>query len=78
MSKSRQKNPVLTWTNSKSQKKGKRQCNKRFRKLSRILVCSDKILPRKGREVMDVWNFEGDGKYRVIRSSSQYEKSLKK
>lgn len=78
MSKSRKKNPILTWTNCKSQKKGKRQCNKRFRKLSRILICSDEMLPRIGCEVMDVWNFEGDGKHRVPKDTLQFDKAIRK
>ena len=78
MSRSRKKNPVVTYVNCKSQKKGKRQCNKRFRRITRQMIHRDSDLPLYMKEVMDVWDMEGDGKHRIQQDDNYYMKSLRK
>lgn len=78
MSRSRKKNPVVTYVNCKSQKKGKRQCNKRFRRITRQMIHRDPDLPKYKKEVMDVWYMEGDGKYRLKADIQLYIKVIRK
>lgn len=78
MSRSRKKNPIFTYASCKSQKKSKRQCNKRFRRIVRHRLPEDTELPIHTKEVMDVWTMEGDGKYRLSFDNPQYIKAIRK
>ncbi len=78
MSRSRKKNPIVTYTSCKSQKKSKRQCNKRFRRIVRHRIHEDTELPIYLKEVMDVWSMEGDGKHRLSFDNPQYFKAIRK
>lgn len=78
MSRSRKKNPVVTHVKCKSQKTGKQQCNKRFRSIKLTLKNLDRILPFRTREVMDVWSFEGDGKFRMTELNPNFKKIYRK
>lgn len=62
MSRSKKRNPVSTIACCKSQKKDKRICNRIFRCRVKHCLRTDKELPYRLREIMDVWNFVGDGK----------------
>ena len=62
MSRSRKKTPVSTVACCKSQKRDKRICNRAFRRKSKISLKQGRELPYRTREIMDVWNFAGDGK----------------
>lgn len=62
MSRSRKKTPITTIACCKSQKRDKQQCNRLFRRGSRCCIRAGKEPPCKPREVMDAWNFAGDGK----------------
>ena len=78
MSRSRKKNAYSTWTCCKSRKKSKGLCNKLFRRISKIRLMTSKPLPMSVREVMDEWDMEGDGKYRVTPTADYYLKVLRK
>lgn len=78
MSRSRKKNPVITYVKCNSQKKSKRQCNKRFRRITRQMIHSDSNLPKYKKEVMDVWDMEGDGKHRLKADAQLYIKVVRK
>lgn len=77
MSRSRKKNPVV-WCAGRSNKSGKRQCNKRFRKIVNQRLYSDYYLPNHIREVMDEWVMAADGKIRLTSDSKYYQKCLRK
>ncbi len=78
MSRSRKKNLIVTYASCKSQKKSKRQCNKRFRRIVRHRIQKDTELPINTKEVMDVWTMEGDGKHRLSVDNPQYIKAIRK
>lgn len=77
MSRSRKKHPVV-WYAGRSNKVGKRQANKRFRRLVNQRINSDYPLPTYVKEVMDEWSMPGDGKVRLKPDEYYYNKSLKK
>lgn len=77
MSRSRKKNPI-TWWCGRSNKHGKRQCNKRFRRIVRQRLFSDYYLPHHVREVMDEWTMPADGKHRLTPELHYYKKSFRK
>lgn len=77
MSRSRKKNPV-TWFAGRSNKAGKRQANKRFRRIIRQRIGSDYYLPTKVREIMDEWSMPGDGKCRWSEDIRDIRKLIKK
>ena len=62
MSRSRKKTPAGTIACCKSQKKDKQMCNRLFRSKSKQYIRVGKEPPCRLREVMNVWNFAGDGK----------------
>lgn len=62
MSRSRKKTPVSTFACFKSQKKDKQVCNRLFRSKSKQCIRKGKEPPYRLREVMNVWDFAGDGK----------------
>ena len=62
MSRSRKKTPASTIACCKSQKKDKQMCNRLFRSESKQYIRVGKEPPCGLREVMNVWNFAGDGK----------------
>lgn len=77
MSRSKKKNPVV-WYACHSNKQGKRQCNKRFRRIVHQRLYTDYHLPTHVREVMDEWTMPADGKHRLIPGMHYYEKSFRK
>ena len=64
MSRSRKRTPGGTRCCCKSQKKGKRWCNRKFRRKEHLLMDSHlyEKLPLKNFEVMESWDLGGDGK----------------
>lgn len=62
MSRSRKKTPASTIACCKSQKKDKRICNRLFRSKTKHCLQVGKEPPHYLREVMNVWDFAGDGK----------------
>lgn len=62
MSRSRKKTPASTIACCKSQKKDKQMCNRLFRSKSKQYIRVGKEPPCRLREVVNVWNFAGDGK----------------
>lgn len=77
MSRSRKKTPVSTNACCKSQKNDKRICNRKFRRLSKVLLLKEKELPIWQREVLNRWTFAGEGKH-YVRNHSLIEKVLRK
>ena len=63
MSRSWKRTPVTCWIGN-SQKRGKRMCNRLFRRIERQAVCAKQfdLLPHQPKEVMDQWDLGGDGK----------------
>lgn len=81
MSRSRKKVPVVGYTNADSDKLGKVEANRRYRKIVKSkldvrFIDKDTFLdfPSK-REVTNVWDFPKDGKQWVVRNK---EKALRK
>lgn len=64
MSKSRKRAPVFCNVCCRSQKQGKRACNRMFRRHAHQLILKEDYerLPYSTIEVMDPWNLGGDGK----------------
>ena len=64
MSRSRKRTPICCWVCCKSQKRGKRMCNRKFRHQERqkMSVGDFHTLPLRTHEVMSPWNLGGDGK----------------
>ncbi len=77
MSKSRKKNPVV-WCTGRSNKAGKRQANKRFRRIVHQRINSDYPIPMYVKEITDFWCMPADGKMRLEPNDEYYEKSLRK
>ena len=65
MSRSRKRLPYTVGAGCRSQKRGKRVCNKKFRHRVRQAIKSGRWerLPYHQIEVMDPWDLGGDGKY---------------
>lgn len=63
MSRSRRKHPCISigGGSDKSDKEGKRFCNKIFRKLSKRGLIDEKYMPFRTREAMDNYGFSSDG-----------------
>ena len=64
MSRSKKKTPASTCCCCKSQKRGKRFCNRKFRRRERMMMGKGQYdrLPNKPIEVTDPWDLGGDGK----------------
>lgn len=64
MSKSRKRTPICCWVCCKSQKRGKKVCNRKFRRREHqsISVGDYDKLPLTTIEVMSPWDLGGDGK----------------
>lgn len=77
MSRSRKKHPVV-WCCGRSNKAGKRQANKRFRRIVHQRINSGYYVPMYVKEVTDFWCMPADGKFRLTPEDYYYEKSLKK
>ncbi len=77
MARSLKRSPVVSYIGT-SQKRGKRMCNRMFRRASKDALLRDKLLPIRLREVLDEWNLGGDGKHRLNRDDKYYKKSLRK
>lgn len=63
MSRSKRKKPIFAYTTSTSEKQDKRIWNKRFRRVSKLLIQNDKDLPLKLAAVANVWDGSKDGKH---------------
>lgn len=71
MSRSKKKTPKIGTTNADTEKESKRKANRKFRRTSKIgLKKSKDVLPKKIREVSDVWAFDKDGK-RYLKSPTK-------
>lgn len=77
MSGSRKKHPVI-WCVGRSNKAGKRQANKRFRRLVNQRINSCYLLPIHVKEITDLWWMPADGKFRLTPEDKYYEKSMRK
>lgn len=75
MSRSKKKSPVV-WRVGHSNKVGKRQANKRFRRLVHQRINSDYHIPVYINEVTDFWCMPVDGKWRLTPDDEYYVKSL--
>jgi len=66
MSRSRKKTPISGVTTSNSEKDDKRQANRRYRRISKVLmqVRGDEALIDR-RAISNVWLFAKDGKVRI-------------
>lgn len=64
MSRSRKRTPVSCWVCCKSQKRGKRVCNRKFRRKEhqKMSLGDFDKLPLLTIEVMNPWDLGGDGK----------------
>lgn len=78
MSRSRKKTPVSTVACCKSQKWDKRIWNHTFRRKSKTSVKQGQELPYRTREIVDVWDFSGDGKCYWGFDCKYIEKILRK
>ena len=74
MSRSRKEVAGSTWCCCKSQKKGKRFCNRKFRRKEHQLMAMGEFekLPYNLNEAMEEWDLGGDGKHAWFFSSSDY------
>ncbi len=77
MSRSMKRHPVI-WCVGRSNKAGKRQANKRFRRLVNQRINSCYPIPIYVREVTDFWCMPADGKWRLTPEDDYYERSLRK
>lgn len=68
MSRSRKQVICSTWVGCKSQKRGKRMSNRRFRrKEHQCMIChSFDRLPMQSKELMYTWDLGGDGKVKTF------------
>ena len=66
------------WIASRSNKAGKRQANKRFRRIVHQRLNTKYHLPTHVKEVTDFWCMPADGKFRLTPEDDYYYKSLKK
>ena len=62
MSRSYLKLPIIGHTTAKSDKIGKRQANRAYRKIMRQRIANGIFAPFKIREISSVWDFPKDGK----------------
>lgn len=75
MSRSKRKTPIFGMTTASSEKMNKQKWNKRFRRISKILIAKDKEIPVKKQAVSDVWEGNKDGKrYRKNYNSKDLRK----
>lgn len=77
MSRSRKKHPVV-WCATRSNKAGKRQANKRFRRLVNQRINSSYPIPIYVKEVTDFWCMPADGKSRFASEDEYYVGALRK
>lgn len=61
MSRSYKHSPCLHWLGN-TNKLSKKTCNKRFRRISKLKLFKDLLLPIKLREVMNIYEFNRDGR----------------
>ena len=78
MSRSRKRTLVSTIACCKSQKKDKQLCNRLFRSRSKRFIRDGKELPLRLREVMNIWDFAGDGKCYWGYDCKYFEKLMRK
>lgn len=77
MSRSKKNYPVV-WCVGHSNKAGKRQANKRFRRLVNQRINSGYPVPIYVKELTDFWCMPADGKWRLTPGDEYFEKSLRK
>ncbi|KAA6337284.1 hypothetical protein EZS27_014622 [termite gut metagenome] len=63
MSRSRKHTPYFNIACCQSNKKSKTYCHRLFRKCEKQSIRNDELLPIKMDEVMNEWDFNGDGKF---------------
>ena len=68
----------MIWCVGRSNKVGKRQANKRFRRIVCQRINTDYHIPTYVKEVTDFWCMPADGKWRLTPKDHYYEKALKK
>lgn len=74
MSHSVRKTPIFG-IGSGSEKQDKRHWNKRFRRISKTLICTEQDPPKKIEAVTDVWDGRKDGKvYRAWATQKMMRK----
>ena len=64
MGKSKKRTPISTFCCSKSQKRGKQICHRKYRRIEHMMLRSnnDEHLPIRQYEIVSPWNLGGDGK----------------
>ena len=72
MSRSKIKTPILGFTTAKSDKVGKRQANRAFRRKTIMEVLRGEEIISKFREISNVWSFPKDGKGYRINFNKEY------
>lgn len=75
MSRSKKKTKIQAITTAKSEKENKQAANRKFRRIVKQKVISEKTEIPQIREVSNVWSFDKDGK---IYNSEMTEKDLRK
>lgn len=73
MSRSIKRFPVTTWVCCKSQKRGKQNSHRKFRRQERMLILSNDFnrIPYRQLEIMNQWDLGGDGKVNWMNSSNE-------
>ena len=75
MSRSKKKTKIQAITTAKSEKENKQAANRKFRRIVKQKVTSEKTEIPQIREISNVWSFDKDGK---IYNSEMTEKDLRK
>ncbi len=77
MSRSRKSQPVV-WNAGRTNKIGKRQANKRFRRIVHQNIDSSYHIPSYVKEITDFWCMPADGKSILTPDSQHYARALRK
>lgn len=72
MSRSRKKTPIIGMTTTDTEKKDKRQANRKLRVAVRNAIVGDEEVMPELREVSDVWTFSKDGKQWVGHARTEW------
>jgi hypothetical protein len=72
MSRSKIKTPIIGFTTAESDKVGKRQANRAFRRKTSMEVLQGKEIISSLREISNVWSFPKDGKAYRINLDKKY------
>jgi hypothetical protein len=63
MSRSKKKTPKVGFSTSETEKENKRKANRKFRRITKNRLTENDIqLPKKTKEISDVWSFDKGGK----------------